>query len=597
MSRPSSRGYGTKMSMGGTGIQSTGRNVGTAQRLTTGQRRQVNFGGIGMEHDVQVSNRPVTGKIGGMMGMRVKTAGPQRQVQDNTYWLGVLRAKCDEIKQETDKHKQSIEQHNKDSTTYATLERKYESYIKEVRSLEGQLADYNLAMDKTRAGTNPNEILQFQMALRNKNSEHRRDVDDVFEAKNEKHQLIHKCENEIASIHQAAEQKIQKLDPHRQQHYKNMMEKNKNVSNQVNGMQNELEQMNKQILYLEQQLQEDRYREEHHRLTKMRERLTEERQTLIEEEEASHLDPATAREKLLGKVKQTNAKIATLDEHLKALTGENKTLRSTKADLEQEMEAKNNGENTQKKYETLFQRDQDMTQYIDKFPATKQKELDMIKKHQVTIRELLQHMSKDLARQGNLPSQEKVNVMKDDLTFKERQLEASKTTQERLEAELTKRQRELEKIDNLDKKIELELGSLQKKMVSMKDQMETFKDVQALRDAAENTRNYLLAEKNKYAKRRDSMKRQTNAVSKELEKTKSAMKNSSKFRALKGVDDKMRHYEQNIFQLKEFIETKGRETDFRALRDDCGRLLDELNAIVIADADKALSTRTQISGY
>ena len=81
-------------------------------------------------------------------------------------------------------------------------------------------------------------------------------------------------------------------------------------------------------------------------------------------------------------------------------------------------------------------------------------------------------MSKDLSRQGNLPSQEKVNTMKDDLTFKERQLEASKTTQERLEAELTKRQRELEKIDNLDKKIELELGSLQKKMVSMKDQME-----------------------------------------------------------------------------------------------------------------------------
>jgi intraflagellar transport protein 74 len=213
------------MSMGGTGIQS-GRNVGTAQRLTTGQRRQVNFGGVGMEHDVQVSNRPVTGKIGGMMGMRVKTAGPQRQVQDNTYWLGVLRAKCDEIKQETDKHKQSIEQHNKDSTTYATLERKYESYIKEVRGLEGQLADYNLSMDKTRAGTNPNEILQFQMALRSKNSDHRRDVDDVFEAKNEKHQLIHKCENEIANIHEMAEQKIQKLDPHRQQHYKNMMEKN-----------------------------------------------------------------------------------------------------------------------------------------------------------------------------------------------------------------------------------------------------------------------------------------------------------------------------------------------------------------------------------
>ena len=42
-------------------------------------------------------------------------------------------------------------------------------------------------------------------------------------------------------------------------------------------------------------------------------------------------------------------------------------------------------------------------------------------------------------------------------------------------------------------------------------------------------------------------------LSKELEKAKSTMKNSSKFRALKGVDDKMRHYEQNIFQLKHFF--------------------------------------------
>ena len=163
----------------------------------------------------------------------------------------------------------------------------------------------------------------------------------------------------------------------------------------------------------------------------MRDRLTEERQSLIEEEEASHLDPETAREKLLAKVKATNAKISKLDDHVKALKSENKGLRGSLSDLEQELEAWNNGENTQKKYETLFQRDQDMTQYIDKFPATKKKELDLIKKHQVTIRELLQHMSKDLSRCGNLPSQEKVNTMKDDLTFKERQLEASKTTQER----------------------------------------------------------------------------------------------------------------------------------------------------------------------
>jgi len=31
---------------------------------------------------------------------------------------------------------------------YLTLEKKYDDLIKEVRNLEGQLADYNLALDK-----------------------------------------------------------------------------------------------------------------------------------------------------------------------------------------------------------------------------------------------------------------------------------------------------------------------------------------------------------------------------------------------------------------------------------------------------------------
>ena len=590
MSRPGSRGYG------GGRLPTGQRPVGTAARLSTAQRK-VNFSGVGLEHDVKVADRPVTSKAGGLMGMRMKTAGPQRQIQDNTYWLSVLRAKCLEIRAETEKHKGSIEQHGKDSTTYATLERKYEMFIKEVRGLEGQLADYNLAMDKTRAGTNPQEIYQFQMALKEKNSQFRREVDNVFEEKNERGQLIHKCEGEIDNIHRAAEEKIKTLDPHRQQTYRNLVEKNKNLSGQVSGMQHELEQMNKQIHFHEGQLQEDRYRDEHHKLERMKVRLTEERESLKEEEEASKLDPAEAREKLLAKVKASNAKIASLDTHVRALTQENKEYRNSLHDLENELEARNNGQNDKQKYEVLFQRDQDMTQYIDKFPATRQKELDAQKKAQVTVKELLQHMSKDLDRQDNLPTRSEASDMKNDLSFKERQLEASKTTQERLEAELGKRQTELEKIDQLDKKIELELGSLRKKMVSMKEQMVIFKDVDALRDAADDTRRQLQTAKKEYLKRRDQVKRQLSQASSEYERSKKELQRSDTGKTLKGFDEKMRHYEQNIFQLREYIETKSRETDFRALRDDCGRLLDELNSFVIQNADQAIGMREQISGY
>merc|ERR1712072_1525939 len=96
---------------------------------------------------------------------------------------------------------------------------------------------------------------------------------------------------------------------------------------------------------------------------------------------------------------------------------------------------------------------------------------------QQMIVQLLEAMSKDLGRQDNMPSVAQVSEMQNDLSFKERQLKASQSTQERLEAELAKRRAELEKIDQLDKKIAVELESLTTKMSSMRDQMEIFKDV------------------------------------------------------------------------------------------------------------------------
>lgn len=39
------------------------------------------------------------------------------------------------------------------------FERKYETLIREVRNLEGELADQNLALDKQRTGTRVEDVL------------------------------------------------------------------------------------------------------------------------------------------------------------------------------------------------------------------------------------------------------------------------------------------------------------------------------------------------------------------------------------------------------------------------------------------------------
>ena len=59
-------------------------------------------------------------------------------------------------------------------------ERRYEELIKVVRALEGELADYNLAMDKARARTDPEDVVHYKNKLADMNMQVKQQVDHIF---------------------------------------------------------------------------------------------------------------------------------------------------------------------------------------------------------------------------------------------------------------------------------------------------------------------------------------------------------------------------------------------------------------------------------
>ena len=127
-----------------------GARMGTAMR--PGSRA-----GLGpLNTNIQVAERPVTQQ--GMMGMKPVSQGPGRQIQDRSYYMGELRKRCDELQGEINKMNGEAEQYNKDNETYTKFEKKYNMLITEVRKLQGDLADLNLIADKSRNGTDPQDI-------------------------------------------------------------------------------------------------------------------------------------------------------------------------------------------------------------------------------------------------------------------------------------------------------------------------------------------------------------------------------------------------------------------------------------------------------
>jgi intraflagellar transport protein 74 len=81
---------------------------------------------------------------------------------------------------EIDKMKTEVENINTDNSTYLTLEKKYEALIKDVRKYEGELADYNLALDKYRSDTKPDDIEALYMHIKNQNDKQKGHLDGLF---------------------------------------------------------------------------------------------------------------------------------------------------------------------------------------------------------------------------------------------------------------------------------------------------------------------------------------------------------------------------------------------------------------------------------
>lgn len=537
--------------------------------------------------DVSIADRPVTQH--GLVGMRPVTSGPGRMVQDASYFVGVLRQKITEISTEIDRMKGEHEKATSNAAVMAQYERKYEALIKEVRSLEGDLADYNLAMDKSRTSMDASEILAFRDALKRRNEAASRDVDAVFMERQERERGAHRLEEQIAEIERASEARMNSLAPALQAEYRALSDENKALGSEISSLQGQLEALNSHVEAAESAVRRDRVRDEYALLEKRAQLLGREREALEEEMAATRLDPAEARDRLLAKVKDDNARIQALERSLKAaeekLAGQRKALAELSADIEERRgEASDSA-----KYELLFKRDQEMTEFIDRFEEMRDKELAEQRRTQNLIVALMEHISEGMERETSMPSREQADEMKEDLDDKNRELKAAHMTHERLQEELTLRQTELDKISTLDVKIAAELKTLNERMAAMRAEMRKFADLDGLRATAALVKKEVEAKSVTYAKRRDMMRAQLQALSLEYDRKRAQLAKDPQAAALDALETKLKNQEQTVFALKEFVATKGRESDYEALKAEDMRLCAEINVkaqnaqLVIAD--------------
>merc|ERR1712012_843029 len=178
-----------------------------------------------------------------------------------------------------------------------------------------------------------------------------------------------------------------------------------------------------------------------------------------------------------------------MEQQISELTDQMSRLRDEGIQLDTDLEENQSEKSV--KYRDLKKREENMDSFMTTFEESKREELERCRELQRKIEELTTSMGVALESVGadNLPSRSDFATMKEDLSFRENELEKSKMTLEGLSSEQTQLKANLEKIEALEEKIRTEMETLKSKLSHLDEELRVVSDLDRLRaDAAEKRR-------------------------------------------------------------------------------------------------------------
>ncbi|XP_012925219.1 intraflagellar transport protein 74 homolog isoform X6 [Heterocephalus glaber] len=313
----------------------TGTPPGTAR---PGSRGPLGTGGV-LSSQIRVADRPVTQQ--GLSGMKTGMKGPQRQILDKSYYLGLLRSKISELTTEINKLQKEIEMYNQENSVYLSYEKRAETLAVGIKEFQGQLADYNMLVDKLNTNTEMEEVMHDYNMLKAQNDRETQSMDVIFTERQAKEKQIMSAEEEIEQEKQAADGIIRNMSPEKQVKYIEMKSTNEKLLQELDTLQQELDSLNMKKESLETEITHSQVKQEAVLLHEKLYELEAHRDQMIAEDQSVG-SPTEERERLLKQVKEDNQEIASMERQLTDIKEKinqfNEEIRQLDMDLEDHQE-------------------------------------------------------------------------------------------------------------------------------------------------------------------------------------------------------------------------------------------------------------------
>ncbi|XP_042730139.1 intraflagellar transport protein 74 homolog [Lagopus leucura] len=527
---------------------------------------------------IKVADRPVTQQ--GLSGMKTGMKGPQRQIMDRTYYLGLLRSKTSELTLEINKLQEEIKMYKQEKSAYLSYERRAEALAGEIKEWQGQLEDYNMVVDLLNTNADIAEVIREYNLLKVQNDRDAQSVDKIFTEKQATEKLIQAVEEDIEREKVAADDIIKDMTEENQVKYMEMKAANEKVSQELFAQQRELDALSIKEVSLRAEIAHSQVKLEAVQLCEKLSELEEHRNQMIAEDKNME-SPQEERERLLKQVKEENQEIASMERQLAEVRKKTNHFKKVIQQLDMDLEKHQGEENW--KYKELKKKEESMDNFLETFEEVKNQELERKAQIETSIIALLEHSSRNVNHMKQISSvtNQELKIMQEDLTFKSTEMQKSQNTAKYLITESQKLQMDLQKMELLEGKMTDELASLKERIEKTTADLEVYKDLPALKASGEEKKKRLQEEKEKLTKLSHGFKKIMETLNAEYETLKRELQENETYSQLMNLERKWQHLEQNNFMMKEFIATKSQESNYQPVRKNVRKLVTEYNKALI----------------
>ncbi len=378
-------------------------------------------------------------------------SAPNRVFESAGHYSNLLQTKIEAIVNEIGRLRAETEMADVDSEVRLKAERDFEDALNEVRMLEGELGDYNMAHEYIRSGPSNEDLHNSVIDIMNHNMELEKEIDCIFLKRKKTEDEVVKSESAMKEMEAAMERKILESNPDKIYKFQTAINEINAVHEESKRQEEQMAEFRHKISMLESHLEGQGLFVQMKQFQKHTNDLKQQIVQVEEDIQLAGMDEDDAREHLLKKVKGIQQQIKMYDEKTSLVQSEITVLQKEHLELRSELRLKSRftGPDGAKAMEHLFLADEEISRSLEVVPETKSKLAAEQVKIKSTIEALLEDISKNIfLTEVPLPSKGELDMLKQEVAFKNVNIDANEETISRLQHQKKIRMEEVRFRDN-----------------------------------------------------------------------------------------------------------------------------------------------------